>query len=53
LIGFALFGITLMLLGWINPRANIEGWMMAVGGGLGALGGAGVVFHYTRTRMPR
>lgn len=53
LIGFALFGITLMLLGWINPRANIEGWMMAVGGGLGALGGAGVVFHYTRTRLPR
>lgn len=53
LLGFALFGITGMLLGWINPRANIEGWMMAVGGGLGALGGAGVVFHYTRTRLPR
>jgi len=53
LLGFALFGITLALLGWINPRANIEGWMMAVGGGLGALGGAGVVFHYTRTRLPR
>lgn len=53
LLGFALFGITLLLLGWINPRANIEGWMMAVGGGLGALGGIGVVFHYTRTRLPR
>jgi hypothetical protein len=53
LLGFALFGITLALLGWINPRANIEGWMMAIGGGLGALGGAGVVFHYTRTRLPR
>jgi hypothetical protein len=53
LLGFALFGITLAVLGWINPRANIEGWMMGVGGGLGALGGAGVVFHYTRTRLPR
>lgn len=53
LIGFAMFGLTLSALGWIDPRANIEGWMMAIGGGLGALGGAGVVFHYTRTRLPR
>ncbi|HEX4515641.1 MAG TPA: hypothetical protein VH054_18970 [Polyangiaceae bacterium] len=53
MIGAALFGLTLAVLGWINPRANIEGWMMGIGGGLGALGGAGVVFHYTRTRLPR
>ncbi len=53
MIGVAMFGLTLAVLGWINPRANIEGWMMAIGGGLGALGGAGVVFHYTRTRLPR
>jgi hypothetical protein len=53
LVGFAIFGITMALLGWINPRANIEGWMMAYGGGLGAMGGVALVVHFTRTRLPR
>jgi hypothetical protein len=53
LVGLAMLGLSLFALGWINPRANIEGWMMICGFGLGALGGAGIAFHYTRTRLPR
>jgi hypothetical protein len=53
LVGLALFGISMMLLHQITPRQDLEGWVVACGAIPGAIGGAAIVFHATRTRLPR
>jgi hypothetical protein len=53
LLGLALFGLTLLATGQMNPRANIEGWMVAAGAIPGAIAGIAIVFHATRPRLPR
>lgn len=53
ILGLAIFGLTLMLLGKTTMRANIEGWMVAGGCIPGALCGAAIAIHATRKRYPR
>ncbi len=53
MLGLAIFGITMLLLGKTSMRSNIEDWMFAVGAIPGAIAGAAIVFHATRTRLAR
>jgi hypothetical protein len=53
MVGLLLFGISMILLGRITARQNLEGWVMLFGAGLGAVGGVGFVVHATRARLPR
>lgn len=53
LVGLLLFGLTMIALKQTHARDNIEGWMFAAGAIPGAIGGAAVVFHATRARLPR
>ncbi len=53
LVGMAIFGLSLVLFKMTSFHANIEGWMVAVGGGGGAIGGVAIALHATRPRLPR
>jgi hypothetical protein len=53
MVGLLLFGVSMILLGRITARQNLEGWVMLFGAGLGAVGGVGFVVHATRARLPR
>ncbi len=53
LLGLLVLGLSLLALGLTSAHANIEGWMLASGAGGGAIGGVALVFHWTRTRLPR
>jgi len=53
LLGMAIFGVSLALLGRISLRGNIEGWMVLGGAIPGAIAGVALVFHATRPRLPR
>jgi len=53
MLGLALFGISLVLVGKTTMRGNIEGWVFAAGAIPGAIAGVAIVFHATRTRLPR
>jgi hypothetical protein len=53
LLGLLVLGLSLIALGLTSAHANIEGWMLASGAGGGAIGGVALVFHWTRTRLPR
>ncbi len=53
LVGLLLFGVTMIALKQTSMRDNIEMWMFLSGAIPGAIGGAAVVLHATRTRLPR
>jgi len=53
LVGMALFGLTMLALGKMHMRDNLDGWFVLASAIPGAIGGIAVVMHATRTRLPR
>ncbi len=53
LVGLLFFGLSMVVLGQITPRQNLEGWIFLGGMIPGAIGGVAIVMHATRPRLPR